>query len=899
MELKKYQESVLKDIDTFIENILDTGNAALAYDKTWKDKGVRVGGINGIQPYKDIFDGVPSICVKVPTGGGKTILGCSSLKHIFSAMGETKKKVVVWLVPWDTILKQTYNNLSNPKHFYRERLNVDFSSKVEIYNKQEVLNGANFNPVTINSQLSIIVMSFDSLRASKKEERKVYEENSNLMPFVNTFEDKDNLIENVDDSSVMQVLNQLKPIVVIDESHNAQTDLSKEMIKNLNPSFVLELTATPKNDSNIISIVTASQLKEENMVKLPVIAYNRPTIERVIVEALDLRNVLEIIAQKEREKKGIPYIRPIVLFQAQPRNEDDSVTFDKIKGQLIEIGIPENQIAIKTSKINELDGVDLMSPTCNIRFIITVNALKEGWDCPFAYILASLANRTSKVDVEQILGRILRQPFQKNYDNKILNMSYVLTSSADFSSTLDNILVGLNSSGFSKNDCRIVRTNTLDNLEEKNETNNVEQIIMFSNDTSVSSDIDFNIFNVYNVKSECEQNRKASHNFDSEETQEQIRNIMYNDNINKLLEQAKTKSEEYDMEIDENKIMGVANIPEEVRTYTDIFYVNDEFKEEIKELKLPVFSFKDEKTIFNEDGALYNVDIDYLNEGFSLENQPIPNNLTSSSDNIYKLDVETEREGSVIKKSLLTKNDSEEFKKYLNLIPESGRISACKNKLVSDLNNKFNNISYKSLVLYIERVVESFKTEDEIVQLQNNISAIGQRIKNFIQEKLEEYRYDNFKTKLSTNEIIINENYQLPISITLPNHTNVFLKTLYKEEDSKINSLEEKFIDKITSLSNIKWWHRNIERMGYVLNGFINHYPDFIIKTNNGHIILVETKGEHLDGDDSKKKLELGQLWANYSGPSKYKYFMAFDKSPLKENGSDLLDNIVDLISHL
>ncbi len=67
-------------------------------------------------------------------------------------------------------------------------------------------------------------------------------------------------------------------------------------------------------------------------------------------------------------------------------------------------GIPEKEIAIKTGDKDELKNVDLLSPDCPIRYIITVNALKEGWDCPFAYVLATVANRTSTVDVEQIWG---------------------------------------------------------------------------------------------------------------------------------------------------------------------------------------------------------------------------------------------------------------------------------------------------------------------------------------------------------------------------------------------------------------------------------------------------------------------------------------------------------------
>ena len=67
-----------------------------------------------------------------------------------------------------------------------------------------------------------------------------------------------------------------------------------------------------------------------------------------------------------------------------------------------------------------------MSKDCPVRFIITVNALKEGWDCPFAYILASLADKSSAVDVEQILGRVLRQPYVSKHQTQLLNLSFVV-----------------------------------------------------------------------------------------------------------------------------------------------------------------------------------------------------------------------------------------------------------------------------------------------------------------------------------------------------------------------------------------------------------------------------------------------------------------------------------------
>src|SRR5699024_1904227 len=117
-------------------------------------------------------------------------------------------------------------------------------------------------------------------------------------------------------------------------------------------------------------------------------------------------------------------------------------------------GIPEQEIAIKTGDKDELKNVDLLSPECPVRYIITVNALKEGCDCPFAYVLATVANRSSAVDVEQILGRVLRLPYTRTNNSEVLNLSYVITSSADFHQTVKKVVAGLNSAGFSSHDCR-------------------------------------------------------------------------------------------------------------------------------------------------------------------------------------------------------------------------------------------------------------------------------------------------------------------------------------------------------------------------------------------------------------------------------------------------------------
>lgn len=224
--------------------------------------------------------------------------------------------------------------------------------------------------------------------------------------------------------------------------------------------------ATPRARSNIISYVDAARLKASHMVKLPVIVYNHRSSREVISNAIQLRNVLERQAGEERRAGG-DYIRPIVLFQAESNTgQEDRTTFDEIKKRLVHLGIDEHEIAIKTATVNELKDVDLLAPTCPIRYIITVNALKEGWDCSFAYILATIANRHSQVDVEQIVGRVLRQPYARQQHHILLNNSYVLASSVDFINTLNRIVVGLNQAGFSERD---MRAEELEAQEEQQE----------------------------------------------------------------------------------------------------------------------------------------------------------------------------------------------------------------------------------------------------------------------------------------------------------------------------------------------------------------------------------------------------------------------------------------------
>ena len=515
MELKSYQKKAINDLKSYLE-CLDSYGIKEGWNKYWQDMGVNAG------KYHDKIKAVPNICVKVPTGGGKTFIACASIKVISDVVSKIDKIFVIWLVPSEAILTQTLENLKNPKHPYRERLNADFNSDVEIFSSNDLLTKLNKSNL---KSLNIAVLSFASLRINNKEMRKMYQQNGSLLDFDSFLDDRENL-EDVEKLSVINVIRNFKPIVIVDESHNAKSNLSIEMLENLNASFIYELTATPKDSSNIIHYTNAMELKQENMVKLPVFLCNFVNVASVIENAISLQNRLEAIAKNENSN-----LRPIVLFQAQSGANEDAHTFEKLKNKLVNIGIKKEQIAIKTAKINELDKIDLLDKDCKIRYIITINALKEGWDCPYAYILASIANKNSTDDVEQLIGRVLRQPNDRKYTNQELNVSYVLTCSNDFERTAKSVIAGLNGAGFSKDDYRQKDFRELEEMAEKPQE--LKDILEYANNENDSDEDKNSEFLSADVNA-----------------QNIAKNIELGNKTNDILKNAKTQANEYDKEVE-------------------------------------------------------------------------------------------------------------------------------------------------------------------------------------------------------------------------------------------------------------------------------------------------------------------------------------------------------------
>ena len=898
MELKSYQARTIQELKEFIGFTKTSKNAAEAYENYWKSKGIIPASDANIKPYNDSVKNAPHVCLKVPTAGGKTFIACSSLKAIFDEYSAIQKKAVVWLVPSDSILEQTKTALKNPNHPYRQRINVDFANRVEVYEKSELLAGQGFSPTTVRENLSIFVLSFDSLRTSKKEGRKVYQDNGALMSFSN-----DIGAESTDeDITLMKIISSLCPVVIVDESHNAVSELSTEMLNVLNPSFVLDLTATPRESSNIISFVTAQELKNENMVKLPVIIQNNSKIEGVIGNALHLRRVLELKAKECEKNNGTPYIRPIVLFQAQPKSGEEATTFEKLKQILISAGCKEEEIAIKTADINELKNVNLMSNRCKIKYIITVNALKEGWDCPFAYILASVANRSADVDVTQILGRILRQPYVQHLPDENLNTSYVLTNSSDFFKTVERIAYTLNQNHFTGKDFRAYEEN--------------ERIIETPAPTPEQSELeltpqtdDSKITDISNTQGSDDLNNADTSligfyddsSFDDDATA-QSTVTGYEDSIpestKSILEQAQTAANQATQEKEENKKQKI-EVPElQSQLKKNQYAMKEEFKEFASSLKIPQFSlpvnlppqFNFDNIDSENSGTKFHKS--YLLHGFELSKEDTKINFSADIE-MYEID-SSENQYQQMTFKRITGTELENIKKIIcdKNQKKEARIEIAKSQVMEIMGSKYP-IDDKELAAYIEHILKNF-TEDDFEKFASNILLYSNTISDKIDELSDAYCEPKFYNDIEKDKIQLNYWYELPEIFTIPNPTTLSIQKSLYEKEGEMNDFEKLVISEVAALPNVEWWHRNPSRgEGFEINGVTNHYPDFIIKTTSGKIIMLETKGDHLI---ATKKIKLGNTWAQNAG-KQFKYFLVYDK--LQVEGSKTKEQFLDLMKDL
>lgn len=454
MELKEYQKRSLKALSDYFAEIHRVGSASAAFALVTE----RVFGRP--IPYRpvDELPGLPYVCLRIPTGGGKTLVAAHAAGLAAHDLLGADRPVILWLVPSDPIRAQTLAALRAPAHPYRRALEERLGA-CEVMDVAEALGASR---ARYASGAVVIVATMQAFRVHETEGRKVYEPNGALMDhFTGPEAEGRPGIERIENGSPVpsfaNVLRLYRPIVIVDEAHNARTDLSFETLARFQPSCILEFSATPattKNPSNVLHSVSAAELKVEDMIKMPIRLETHTDWKHLLTSAIACLNSLEAVARRERATTG-EYIRPIMLIQAEANRGSDPITVDVVRRTLIEDHrIPEEQIARATGGTSELDGVDILSPSCPIRFVITIQQLREGWDCPTAYVLCSVAQSRSATAVEQLLGRIMRLPHAKKKTAPELNEAYAFAVSASFAQAAQELADGLVQNGFDKQEAR-------------------------------------------------------------------------------------------------------------------------------------------------------------------------------------------------------------------------------------------------------------------------------------------------------------------------------------------------------------------------------------------------------------------------------------------------------------
>lgn len=889
LELKDYQSEVLSDLEDFVRVVVNSGNIAQSYRKYWLDRGIVLGRNEiSLKAYNDTVPGVPRVTSKVPTAGGKTFIACNAIHTIFSNLPDRAAKVVAWFVPSDTILEQTLEKLRDPNNPYRQRLDTLFNGRVAIVDKESALMGVDISPVQVREQLTIFVLSAQSfIDAKRPEQARVYRDNGYLEEYAKLFDENTKRVKNSGETGLIQVLSYLNPLIIVDESHNFTAELRVEMFNNINPCFIYEVTATPRDTSNIITFIGAEKLKKANMVKLPVIVHNDQSVDAVITNSITLRDNLERQAIANQSKGG-DYIRPIVLFQAQPKTDEDSETFDKIKERLVtQYEIPSEYIAIKTANINELKGIDLMGEDCKIRYIITVNALKEGWDCPFAYILASLANRTSKIDVEQILGRILRQPYAKKQKSTFLNMSYTFTCSCDFQQTLDEIIKSLNRAGFSSKDYRSVSSIP---YQQKN--------IVINPDIPTQADELFSLNPFVGVADNGFDQIEVNIDHSSDDvltnslTPSELSTMRSNseNQINELLSTARQQAEEYEIAIENTSNSSLSNLPGDVAESADVYTIAESFRSIVADIKIPQLCYNSTSSTLFESGPML-VDKEMLLENFDLdiENKDIQFDPSESSTRL--IDLDSDKDYTPVQ-SGLGAAALNMFRQYYMTLNNEGKIRELVAKIIQSIN--IAGISDAKLRIYIKAVLER-KNSDELIALAANLGNTIDAFKTKINELADQARERRFLSMVTVDQIFAEPLYSFPDSIILPQTCVPLRKSLYRAEGT-VNAFEYRVIQKVADLDNILFWHRNPSGKGFCINGFINHYPDFIVVTKGGKVIMLETKGDDRRSPESMARLKVGKVWAQLAG-NNYRYYMVFDTKSME--GAYSLNQFIDILSQI
>ncbi len=486
MILKEYQQRALATVRDYLERLAEFREKArdippeLGYDwaRTAWEKTVP------LRPWAARRNGLgkplPSFCLKIPTGGGKTLLATKVIDLVNFHFRKKQTGLVLWIVPTTQIYDQTLRALRDLDHPYRQQLDLASAGRTMILEKT-----TRFGPRDLVERLCILLLMLPSANRETKEQLRMFRDRGGFegffppedddteherlldrMPNLDTFDSGVGPLRRHAKTSLGNVLRLQQPLIVLDEGHRAYSPRARSTLAGFNPCLIVELSATPPKGANVLVDIRGRELHAEEMIKLDLHIRSSASVDwkDTLLKAIQLREKLEGEARRHDAATGT-YIRPICLIQVERTGKDQRKpglihTEDAREYLLTHPGIRPEHVAAKTSQRDELKELDdvggLLSRDCPIRFIITKQALQEGWDCAFAYVLAILTNPSSKSALTQLVGRILRQPYARKTGVSWLDESYVFAFRRPGAELLKEIRRGFGKEGLGDMEGRLL-----------------------------------------------------------------------------------------------------------------------------------------------------------------------------------------------------------------------------------------------------------------------------------------------------------------------------------------------------------------------------------------------------------------------------------------------------------
>lgn len=489
MELKEYQAAALQDFGRWRkalekaraesdkkESMLQNAGMRVSeedrnYPKFAWEELRKVGGVAGTAgEYVSRTDAagrpIPHVCFKVPTGGGKTLLAAASLGRLHRPTGLT-----LWIVPSRAIYEQTRAALRNREHPCRHQLEMASGGRVKLLEKDD-----HFTRADAANYLCVMLLMLPAANRQKgKEFLRMFRDSGRyptLFPDGDDVFGEERLLQDYPDlerasengpikHSLFNVFKTLRPVVILDEAHKAygikRKGANEEFVRSVNrldPRMVIELSATPNRGiSNLLVDIDGTKLKNEEMIKLPVevTSFTNADWHYTLAQAHDELERLHNEAQALQQNEG-HYIRPIAVVRVERTGRDqrdgERIHAEDVREYLIQnLGAAAESVKVKSSSLDELARVDLLSEFSPVRWVITKSALMEGWDCPFAYILVMLDNTKAQRAITQLVGRVMRQPEARRTGREALDKCYVYCCNTDVQTAVKQVKEGLEQEG--------------------------------------------------------------------------------------------------------------------------------------------------------------------------------------------------------------------------------------------------------------------------------------------------------------------------------------------------------------------------------------------------------------------------------------------------------------------